>query len=56
MGSFDAGTVNNKHLRFRTTVHGPVVGYATVKGQKVAVTRKRSSTGQDILFQLPFRT
>jgi acyl-homoserine lactone acylase PvdQ len=55
MGSFDAGTVDGKRLRFRTTVHGPVVGYATVGGRKVAISRKRSSIGRDVLFQLPFR-
>ncbi|MBI5104904.1 MAG: penicillin acylase family protein [Solirubrobacterales bacterium] len=55
MGTFDAGTVNGKRFRFRTTVHGPVVAYATVKGKPVAVSRKRASTGMDVLFQLPFR-
>ncbi|QEC49992.1 penicillin acylase family protein [Baekduia soli] len=55
MGTVNAGTVAGKAFRYRTTVHGPVIGYATSNGAKVAITRKRSSYGQDILFQLPFR-
>jgi acyl-homoserine lactone acylase PvdQ len=55
MGRFNGGKVDGKALTWRTTVHGPVVGYATVNGRKVAVSRKRSSYGQDILFQVPFR-
>ena len=38
--------------RFNRTVHGPVVGYATVDGRRVAVSRKRSSyllDGVDLL-------
>ena len=42
-------------VRFDSTVHGPVIGYARSKGKRVALTRKRSTFGQDILFQLPFR-
>src|SRR3954451_5039420 len=55
MGRFDAGKVAGKELRYRTTVHGPVIGYATVGGKRVAVSRKRSTSGMDILFQIPFR-
>ena len=39
-------------MRFNRTVHGPVIGYATVNGQRVAVSRKRSSyllDGVDLL-------
>lgn len=39
-------------MRFDSTVHGPVVGYATVDGRRVAVSRKRSSyllDGVDLL-------
>ena len=36
-------------VTFRTTVHGPVVGYATVDGEKVAISSKRSSYGKDSL-------
>ena len=49
MGSFDAGTLNGEPVSFRTTVHGPVVGYATVKGVRVAISQKRSSYGRDTL-------
>jgi acyl-homoserine lactone acylase PvdQ len=31
-----------------------VIGYATVKGVRVAVSQKRSSFGKDVLWQLPF--
>jgi acyl-homoserine lactone acylase PvdQ len=51
----NAGKVAGRTLRYRTTVHGPVVGYATSHGKKMALSRKRASFGQDILFQLPFR-
>jgi hypothetical protein len=40
---------------FRTTVHGPVTGYAKVGGRTVALARKRASYGRDILWQLAFR-
>jgi len=49
MGNFDAGTLNGSPVSFKTTVHGPVVGYATVKGRTVAVSSKRSSYGKDVL-------
>lgn len=55
MGVVHAGTVAGHPLTYRTTVHGPVIGYATSKGTKVAVSRKRSTFGKDIEFQLPFR-
>ena len=40
---------------YRTTVHGPVTGYAKVDGRTVALARKRASYGRDILWQLAFR-
>jgi acyl-homoserine lactone acylase PvdQ len=49
MGTFDAGTLNGEPVSFRTTVHGPVIGYATVEGERVAISRKRSSYGEDTL-------
>jgi acyl-homoserine lactone acylase PvdQ len=57
MGSFDAGVVKGPPdhvVSFRTTVHGPVLGYATVQGQKVAISRKRSTRGREILSALAF--
>jgi len=55
MGTFNAGTLQGQPVTFRTTVHGPVVGYATVKGRRVAISSKRSSYGKDTLDQLFFR-
>jgi acyl-homoserine lactone acylase PvdQ len=56
MGRVDAGTVEGYgRIRYRTTVHGPMTGYAEVDGRTVAVSRKRASFGQDILWQLGFR-
>jgi acyl-homoserine lactone acylase PvdQ len=56
MGRVDAGTIKGAgRVVYRTTVHGPVVGYGRVHGKLVAVSRKRASFGRDILWQLPFR-
>ncbi|MEK6252390.1 MAG: penicillin acylase family protein [Actinomycetota bacterium] len=55
MERFDAGTLGGKAVSFLTTVHGPVIGYATVNGRKVAISRKRSSYGKDVVDQLFFR-
>ena len=52
MSPFNAGTLDNQTVQFNRTVHGPVVGYATVDGRRVAVSRKRSSyllDGVDLL-------
>lgn len=56
MGSIDAGTIAGRGaVRFRTTVHGPVLGYARVRGRRVAISLKRSSYGKDVLWQIMFR-
>ena len=55
MGHFDAGTLNGQPVQFLTTVHGPVIGYARVRGRTVAISSKRSSRGKDVLDQLFFR-
>jgi acyl-homoserine lactone acylase PvdQ len=61
MSTFDAGTIKGSAgqpdtpIVFRRTVHGPVVGYATVGGTRVAISSKRSSYGKDVLDQLPFQ-
>jgi acyl-homoserine lactone acylase PvdQ len=49
MQNFDAGTLNGKTVAFKTTVHGPVVGYARVHHRLVAISSKRSSYGKDVL-------
>jgi acyl-homoserine lactone acylase PvdQ len=56
MGFVNAGVIkgNPSPITYHTTVHGPVIGYATVKGVRVAISQKRSSFGKDILWQLPF--
>lgn len=59
MTRFDAGTITGRpgepdqRLVYSETVHGPVVGYATVEGKKVAISRKRSTRGRE-LASLPF--
>jgi acyl-homoserine lactone acylase PvdQ len=58
MGKVNAGTIGGAGggpVVFRTTVHGPVQGYATSGGKRVAITFKRSSYGKDILWQLMFK-
>jgi hypothetical protein len=47
MQTFDAGRLGNREIIFPTTVHGPVIGTATVHGRPYALTRKRSTYGQD---------
>jgi acyl-homoserine lactone acylase PvdQ len=58
MGRVSAGAIagdGGGPVVFRTTVHGPVQGYATSGGTKVAISFKRSSYGKDILWQMMFR-
>lgn len=55
MEEFDAGILDGEPVTFFRTVHGPVIGYATVDGERVAVTRKRASYGRDVVDQLLFR-
>ena len=58
MKLFDAGVLPgtpDRRVAFYQTVHGPVFGYTTVHGRKVAVTRKRASSGRDALDLLLYR-
>jgi acyl-homoserine lactone acylase PvdQ len=54
MGRFGAGVLQGRgdqrdqQLVFRTTVHGPVIGYATSGGVRVAISRKRSTRGREL--------
>jgi acyl-homoserine lactone acylase PvdQ len=47
-GSLTRGGVTQR-VNFYRTVHGPVIGYARVRGRIVALSRKRSSSGKDVL-------
>jgi acyl-homoserine lactone acylase PvdQ len=49
MQLFDAGSLGGKKITFYRTVHGSVIGYARVHGRLVALSRKRSSYGKDVL-------
>ena len=55
MSFLDAGTLDGKPVGFYSTVHGPLVGYATAGGRRVAVSRKRSSYLRDATDQLLFQ-
>lgn len=44
---FDAGTLNGVPIRFPRSVHGPMIGTATVAGKPHALTRQRSTFGRD---------
>jgi acyl-homoserine lactone acylase PvdQ len=44
---FDAGMLADMPIRYPVSVHGPVIGTATVDGQPVALTRQRSTFGRD---------
>jgi acyl-homoserine lactone acylase PvdQ len=55
MGHFDAGTIDGDPVNFLTTIHGPVVGYARVRGRQVAISSMRSSYLKDVVDQLFFR-
>ena len=54
MTTFDAGTIvgrpgePDRQLVYRETIHGPVKGYATVEGQRVAITSRRSTRGREL--------
>src|SRR5581483_9474179 len=55
MGTFDAGSLDGSELVYRTTVHGPVVGYATSGGKKVAISFDRATRGRELLSAIPFQ-
>ena len=44
---FDAGTLDGIPIRYPVSVHGPMIGTATVDGRPIALTRKRSTFGRD---------
>ncbi len=44
---FDAGTLNGTPVVYPQSVHGPMIGTATVGGRPYALTRQRSTFGRD---------
>ena len=59
MTTFDAGVLSasgspDQPVIFRETVHGPVEGYATVDGTRVAVSLERSTRGRELLSSRAF--
>jgi acyl-homoserine lactone acylase PvdQ len=56
MTTIDAGSIGGQgEVVFHQTVHGPVIGYATVNGVRVAVSQQRSSYGRDAQWNLLFK-
>lgn len=56
MGTVNAGTIAGRGaVRYRTTVHGPVLGWARAGGREVAISFARSSRGRDTLWQIAFK-
>ena len=60
MEVFDAGAIVGREgeperVVFRTTVHGPVIGYATAGARRVAVSSLRSTRGRELLSAIPFQ-
>jgi acyl-homoserine lactone acylase PvdQ len=54
MRRFSVGTLRaqgqpDQPLAYDETTHGPVVGYATVDGERVAISMQRSTRGREIL-------
>jgi hypothetical protein len=45
----NAGTLNGTPLRYKTSIHGPVIATATIDGRPYALSRKRSTFGRDSL-------
>jgi acyl-homoserine lactone acylase PvdQ len=61
MTTFDAGVLRgtgtqpDRQIVFRETVHGPVAGYATYGGRRVALSTRRSTRGRELLSALAFQ-
>jgi acyl-homoserine lactone acylase PvdQ len=59
MTTFDAGVLRksgqpDKPVSFHETVHGPVQGYATVAGRRVAIALARTTRGRELASTRPF--
>ena len=62
MGTFDAGTLHgrpgepDRRLVFRTTIDGPVIGYANrIGGGRAAISQQRSTRGRELLSGIGFQ-
>jgi acyl-homoserine lactone acylase PvdQ len=61
MRTFDAGVLRgtatqpDRQVVFRETVHGPVAGYATYGGLRVAISTRRSTRGRELLSARAFQ-
>jgi acyl-homoserine lactone acylase PvdQ len=56
MQTIDAGQIAGQgEVVFNQTVHGPVIGYATVNGVRVAISQQRSSYMRDAQWNLLFK-
>ena len=53
-GTLESAGAPDQPVAFFETTHGPVVGYATVKGKKVAISLQRSTRGRELLSFKPF--
>ena len=57
MRTFDAGRLGfgaGNPVVFKETVHGPVIGYATVDGERVALSSARTTRGREVMAAFPF--
>jgi acyl-homoserine lactone acylase PvdQ len=56
METFNAGEIGFSHtpVTFKETVHGPVIGYATVDGRRVALSLARTTRGREAVSALGF--
>jgi acyl-homoserine lactone acylase PvdQ len=48
------GGERKREITFNESVHGPVIGYATMGGERVAISQRRSTRGRDALNALAF--
>ena len=54
-GTLQAGGGERRRaITFNETVHGPVVGYATVGGERVAISQSRATRGREAINTLAF--
>jgi acyl-homoserine lactone acylase PvdQ len=54
VGTLKSSGSADQPVAYLQTTHGPVIGYATVKGKKVAISVQRSTRGRELLSLKPF--